>query len=79
MIRAYIERALARATYDKLDDGTFVGEVPGLEGVLANAPTLEECRRQLEEVLEEWVLIRISRGLAVPSIDGITVAVTSEG
>ena len=34
------------------------------------------CRRQLAEVIEEWVLVRVSRGLTVPAVDGVTVAVT---
>lgn len=76
MMREYIDRALHRATYDKLEDGTFAGEVPGLQGVLAHAGTLEACREQLAEVIEEWVLVRISRGLAVPPVDGVTVAVS---
>ncbi len=76
MIREYIERALRKATYDKIEDGTFVGEVPGLQGVLANAATLEKCREQLAEVVEEWVLVRVARGLKVPSLGGIRVAVT---
>jgi predicted RNase H-like HicB family nuclease len=75
MIREYIERALRKATYDKLEDGTFYGEVPGLQGVLANAETLEECRTQLAEVIEEWVLVRVSRGLEVPPIEGIQITV----
>ncbi|MHC4134412.1 MAG: type II toxin-antitoxin system HicB family antitoxin [Planctomycetota bacterium] len=76
MIRSYIDRALHRATYDRLEDGTFAGEVPGLQGILAHAATLEACREQLSEVIEEWVLVRVSRGLPIPAIDGITVAVT---
>jgi len=76
MIRSYIDRALHRATYDRLKDGTFAGEVPGLQGVLARAATLEACREQLSEVIEEWVLVRVSRGLPIPAIDGITIAVT---
>lgn len=75
MIREYIDRALRKATYDKLEDGTFYGEVPGLQGVLAIAQTLEECRTQLAEVIEEWVLVRISRGLEVPPIEGIQITV----
>ena len=76
MIREHIDRALHRATYDKLEDGTFAGEVPGLQGVLAHAETLEGCREQLAEVIEEWVLVRVSRGLSTPALDGVTVTVT---
>jgi len=40
------------AHYEMLsDDGTFYGEIPGFQGVYANAPALEACRRELEEVL----------------------------
>ncbi len=77
MIVTYIDSALRRATYEQLKDGQFVGEVPGLDGVLATAPTLEGCRDQLAEVVEEWVLVRVARGLRVPALDGVTVAVKS--
>ena len=76
MIREYVEQGLRKARYDKLEDGTFVAEVPGLRGVLATASSLERCRAQLAEVIEEWVLVRVSRGLKVPALDGIEVAVT---
>ncbi len=58
MIRQYVEEALRRACYDKLEDGTFCAEVPRVRGVLATGETLEECRSQLAEVVEEWVLSR---------------------
>ena len=67
MIRQYVDEALRSARYDKLEDGTFYGEVPRLRGVLATAETLEECRSQLAEVVEEWVLIRVARRLPVPA------------
>lgn len=71
MFRAYITGALHRARYEILeDDGSFYGEIPGFEGVYANATTLEECRDELEEVLEEWVLFRVSQDLPLPEVDG---------
>ena len=36
----------------------------------ANASTLEDCREELREVLEEWILFRVSRNLALPVVDG---------
>lgn len=73
MIRQYVEEALRGARYDKLEDGTFYGEVPRLRGVLATAETLEDCRNQLAEVVEEWVLVRVAKGLAVPPLGKIGV------
>ncbi len=52
VITNYIRSAMRRATYEILPDGTYYGEIPGFQGVYANAPTLEECRETLQEVLE---------------------------
>jgi predicted RNase H-like HicB family nuclease len=79
MIRQYVEKALGAARYDKLEDGTFYGEVPRLRGVLATGETLEECRNQLAEVVEEWVLVRVARGLVVPPLGKIAVKVKKAG
>jgi predicted RNase H-like HicB family nuclease len=75
MIRQYVDEALRRAHYDKLEDGTFCAEIADLQGVLAAGKTLEECRDQLAEVVEEWVLVRVARGLTVPPLDNIEVKV----
>lgn len=50
---------MARATYKILEDGTYFGEIPGLFGVWSNEATLEECRKVLQEVLEEWLLLKL--------------------
>ena len=79
MIRQYVEEALRNARYDRLEDGTLYGEVPKLRGVLATGETLEECRNQLGEVVEEWVLVRVARGLAVPPLGKVAVKVKKAG
>ncbi len=72
MIREYMAAAMKRAQYEILeDDGTYYGEIPGFQGVYSNAEQLEECRSMLEEVLEEWLLLRLSDGLSVPKVDGL--------
>jgi predicted RNase H-like HicB family nuclease len=75
MIRQYVEAALRGARYDKLEDGAFYGEVPKLRGVLATADTLEQCRNQLAEVVEEWVLVRVAKGLTVSPLGKIEVKI----
>jgi hypothetical protein len=40
-----------------------------------DAVSLEDCRDQLEEVLEEWLLFRLSRQLPVPVLDGMDLVV----
>ncbi|MDQ1329378.1 MAG: hypothetical protein QG641_2668 [Candidatus Poribacteria bacterium] len=76
MLTNYIHASMRHAKYEILsDDGTFYGEIPSFNGVYANADTLEACRDELEEVLEEWILFRISRNLSLPIVDGIELTI----
>ena len=76
MLTEYLQAALRHARYEILkDDGSYYGEIPECNGVYANAQTLEDCREQLKEVLEEWILLSISRHLPLPVIDGIDLKV----
>jgi predicted RNase H-like HicB family nuclease len=80
MVRQYIDAAMRRARYEILpEDSTFYGEIDGFDGVYADAATLEACRTELEEVLEEWVLFRVSRNLELPTIDGVELRVRKVG
>ncbi len=72
MLIAYIRAAMKRAHYEILsDDGSFYGEILGLQGVYANAATLEECREELESVLEDWILLGLQLGHELPMVEGI--------
>ena len=76
MLTKYMRAAMCHARYEILpDDSTFYGEIPGFDGVYANAPTLEACREELEEVLEEWILLRVSRNLPLPVVDGMALTI----
>lgn len=76
MLTNYMRAALHQARYEILqDDNSFYGEIPGFEGVYSNAATLEACREELAEVLEEWVFFRISRNLPLPVVDGIELVI----
>ncbi len=69
MITEYIEAALSIAKYEIIkDEAPYYGEVSGLDGVWATGKTLEECRKNLKEVIEGWILIRLRRGLSIPPI-----------
>lgn len=76
MLKQYIHAAMRRAKYEILaDDGAFYAEIPEFEGVYATASTLEECREELEEVLGEWILFRVSRNLSLPVVEGIELRI----
>lgn len=76
MLRDYLKAAMNHAHYEILsDDGSFYGEIPVCNGVYSNTKTLESCRDELEEVLEEWVFFRIHKNLSLPVIDGLELKI----
>ena len=68
MLTEYIQAAMGKARYEILDDGTYYGEIPPCRGVWATAKTLEACRQELQEVLEEWILLKIKDGDPLPTL-----------
>jgi len=79
MIRSYLDAALSRARYTQLEDGSYGAEVRGLRGVIATGSTLETCRKTLEEVIEEWVLVRVSKGLDIPALGSAKIRIRKAG
>ena len=75
MLSNYLRAAMSGAKYELLEEGTCYGSIPGFEGVWADAASLEDCRDELAEVLEEWLLFRLSRQLPLPVADGIDLVV----
>ena len=79
MLTEYINAAMRLARYEILPNGEgFFGKIDGFQGIWANSDTLEECRTELQEVLEEWILIGLKRGSPIPMIEGIDLDVTLE-
>ena len=66
MLQKYIQSALGQSQYKILEDGTWFAEFPGFEGVWANSNTVENCRQELIEVLEEWLILKFQDGDQVP-------------
>jgi len=76
MLTQYIQAAMRQAKYEILsDDGSFYGEIPGFQGVYANAATLEDCREELAEVLEEWIFLHLADNTPLPVVNGIRLSV----
>ena len=79
MLIQYLKTGLRKAHYEILSDtGDYYGEIAECNGVYATAASLEACRDELEEVLEEWVLFRLHRNLSLPIIDGVELTVKEE-
>jgi len=66
MLSEFIFKKLREAQYKLLKDGSYFGEIVGLRGVWANANNLEDCRKELQEVLEDWLLLKVRDRETVP-------------
>lgn len=71
MISNYIEKAMGKAIYEKLEDGSYWGEIPECPGTNACKSTLNECQEELRSVLEGWILLSLHDNDELPVIDGI--------
>jgi len=75
MLTEYIQAALARSDYKMLDDQTWFAEIPGFDGVWANAATVEACRSELREVLEEWLILKLRDRDPIPTVEGLDLGI----
>ena len=66
MISQFVEQSIKRAKYKILKDGMYYAKVPRLRGVWAQGKNQEECRQELREVIEEWLLLKVHSHQMVP-------------
>ena len=68
MFQEFLMEYLSKARYELIEKGkTYYGEISELKGVWATGKTLEQCRQNLLDTLEGWVLLRIKKNLSVPN------------
>ena len=79
MLTTYIQAALKLAKYEILEDGAYYGEIPGFEGVWASASTLEACREELQETLEDWLILGLRMGHDLPVVADINLIPSGAG
>ena len=74
MFNEYVDKAIRKATYELIEDGTYFGEIPGFDGVWGNGKTIEECRSDLIDSLEGWLILGLwDRDEALPEVEGISL------
>jgi len=76
MIFEYCQKVIEKAEYKKLEDGTWFAEISGFKGVWANAKTVEECRKELITVLEEWIILKLRDRDSIPEVRGFRLEIT---
>ena len=72
MLTDYVNAALKRANYERLeeDEGWFAS-IPDFPGLWASGKTIEATRDELKSVLEGWIILGLRHGEKLPFLDGI--------
>ena len=64
MLTVYIQAAMRHARYEMIDEvKPFYGSIPECQSVWASGATLEECREELQGVLEDWIVLGLRLGV----------------
>ena len=71
VISEYLNRALALAEYDKLEDGSLSGRIPDFKGVISFGETLRICEDELRSTLEDWLLVGLKLDHKLPVVGKI--------
>jgi len=75
MIFEYCQKAIEKAEYKKLEDGTWFAELSGFKGVWGNGESVEACRKELITVLEEWIILKLRDKDPLPEVDGLKIEI----
>lgn len=60
---------MAKAKLEKIEDPLpYYASIPGFKGVWAQGKTKKEALSELQEVLEEWLLLKVRKQKFVPSV-----------
>lgn len=73
MLLEYVEEAMERAVYEKFEDGSFGGRIPACPGVVATGKTLSQCQKNLQDILDGWLIVKLRHGDKIPLIRGINL------
>ncbi len=75
MLSRYIQEAMRRARYKTLEDGNVFGQIPGVDGVWASEASQSQCEKVLQEVLEEWLILKIRDHEPIPRVGRVSLSV----
>jgi predicted RNase H-like HicB family nuclease len=76
LLSRYLRAALKGLEFRQFEDGSWYAQLPGFPGVWANEETLPDCMKTLEEVLVDWIFLKLDgEDKDIPVIDGIDLNV----
>lgn len=71
LLTSYIEAAMAEAQYEPFEGETLYGFIPSCPGVWSNECSINDCKRDLREALEFWLILKLRDNDYIPVINGL--------
>ena len=71
MITQYIAAAMKQSEFELMENGRYFATIPACNGCWVEGATIEECRAELPEALESWLLLGLQFRYSLPIIGGI--------
>ena len=71
MLDEYLHAVMQHAQYQFEDDESVSGFIPDFKAVSARCESLDACKQELMESLEEHVFFHLARQLPLPKIEGV--------
>ena len=77
LLENYKKSAMRRVSLKQLEDGAWFADLPGFPGVWADGEPPESALATLEEVLADWLALKIAdKDRDIPIIDRINLNVS---
>lgn len=70
LLTSYIEAAMAEAKYEPFEGDTYYAFIPSCQGVWSNEKTIDDCKRDLRDALELWLILKLRDNDHIPVING---------
>lgn len=71
MITQYIAAAMKQAEFERMENGRYFATIPACKGCWVEGTSIEECRGELPDALESWLLLGLQLRHTLPVVDGI--------
>lgn len=55
----YLNEAMRRAEYERMESGEWFAKIPGFEGLWASGKTIEDARNDLWSALDGWLYVNV--------------------
>ena len=70
----YLNAAMKKAEFDRMENGEYFASIPGFDGLWASGHTRDEASHDLYSALDGWLDVHLRVGRqSIPAIEGVDI------